>query len=568
MVAITARLDDLESLMGIRLPRDNEELNELLYYVKCELAGTSRTDPLTDDSELQIEDVDTNRPDIWCPEGIARALSGIKGKEIGLRRYRLSAKVATDIHVDTELQAVRPFIACFVARGARLSDWIIRGLIQLQEKLDYSYGRRRKRSSIGFYDFDLIKPPLRYGAAAPEEIRFVPLEGTEQLSLREILEKHPKGIEYGYTVIGHEKLPILLDSQGKVLSFPPIINSNDLGRITPDTRNVLVEVTGTSEETVLNVLIILATTLADRGATIHPASVHYNYGKPTRTKTPVLKNRQVKLKIEEARNLMGLNLSLSEIVTLLRRSRYDASASGAKTVTVSIPSYRLDILHPVDIIEDIAIAYGLNRVRPRWPSDLTIGGLSSLEEFSDTIRELVIGSGFQEVLTFMMTNQEKLFTKMNQTPSPVVEVSNPKVSTLNCLRSWLLPSLMDFLASNTHVEYPQRLFEVGDCTVTDSNHQPKDVRKLACVSAHAKANFTEMKSHLEPLLMNLGIEFTLESASSPSFLEGRVGTILIGEQEVGVIGEVHPQVLENWKLEDPVAAMELNLGVLFATRAQ
>jgi phenylalanyl-tRNA synthetase beta chain len=568
MVAITARLDDLESLMGIRLPRDNEELNELLYYVKCELVGSSRTDPLSDDSELQIEDVDTNRPDIWCPEGIARALSGIKGKEIGLRRYRLSAKIATDIHVDMELQSIRPFIACFVAQGARLSDWIIRGLIQLQEKLDYSYGRRRKRSSIGFYDFDLIQPPLRYGAAAPEEIRFVPLEGTEQLSLREILEKHPKGIEYGYTVIGHEKFPILLDSQGKVLSFPPIINSNDLGRITPDTRNVLVEVTGTSEDTVLNVLTILATTLADRGATIHPAGVHYNYGKPRRIKTPVLKKRQVKLKIEEARKLMGLNLSPSEIVTLLRRSRYDASASSAKTVTVSIPSYRLDILHSVDIIEDIAIAYGLNRVRPRWPSDLTIGGLSSLEEFSDTIRELVIGSGFQEVLTFMMTNQEKLFTKMNQTPSPVVEVSNPKVSTLNCLRSWLLPSLMDFLAGNTHVEYPQRLFEVGDCTVSDSNHQPKDIRELACVSAHAKANFTEMKSHLEPFLMNLGIEFTLESASNPSFLEGRVGTILIGEQEVGVIGEVHPQVLENWNLEDPVAAMEVNLGALFATRAQ
>jgi phenylalanyl-tRNA synthetase beta chain len=568
MVAITARLDDLESLMGMRLPRNNEELNELLYYVKCELAGSSKTDPLTEDSEFQIEDVDTNRPDIWSPEGIARALKGIKGKEIGLRKYGLSKTIATEIHVDAELQAIRPYIGCFVARGAALSDWIIRGLIQLQEKLDYSYGRRRKRSSIGFYDFDLISPPLRYGAVGPDEIKFVPLEGTEPLSLREILEKHPKGIEYGYTVSGYEKLPILLDAQQKVLSFPPIINSNDLGRVTPATGSVLVEVTGTNEETVLNVLTILATTLADRGATLHPAQIHYNYGKGRRIKTPQLKNRAVKLEIEEARKLVGLNISPSEIITLLRRSRYDVTRSGAKTLVVSVPSYRLDILHPVDIMEDIAIAYGLNRVQPRWPSDLTLGGLSPLEEFSDTVRELVIGLGFQEVLTFMMTNQEKLFTKMNQAPSPVVEVSNPKVTTLNCLRSWLLPSLMDFLANNTHVEYPQKLFEVGDCTVWGSNHKPKDVRKLACVTAHAKANFTEIKSHMEPFFINLGFEFTLKSVSNPSFLEGRVGAILIGEQEVGVVGEVHPQVLENWKLEDPVAAMELDLGRLSAMREQ
>jgi phenylalanyl-tRNA synthetase beta chain len=568
MVAITARLDDLESLMGMRLPRNNEELNELLYYVKCELAGSSKTDPLTEDSEFQIEDVDTNRPDIWSPEGIARALKGIKGKEIGLRKYGLSKTIATEIHVDAELQAIRPYIGCFVARGAALSDWIIRGLIQLQEKLDYSYGRRRKRSSIGFYDFDLISPPLRYGAVGPDEIKFVPLEGTEPLSLREILEKHPKGIEYGYTVSGYEKLPILLDAQQKVLSFPPIINSNDLGRVTPATGSVLVEVTGTNEETVLNVLTILATTLADRGATLHPAQIHYNYGKGRRIKTPQLKNRAVKLEIEEARKLVGLNISPSEIITLLRRSRYDVTRSGAKTLVVSVPSYRLDILHPVDIMEDIAIAYGLNRVQPRWPSDLTLGGLSPLEEFSDTVRELVIGLGFQEVLTFMMTNQEKLFTKMNQAPSPVVEVSNPKVTTLNCLRSWLLPSLMDFLANNTHVEYPQKLFEVGDCTVWGSNHKPKDVRKLACVTAHAKANFTEIKSHMEPFFINLGFEFTLKSVSNPSFLEGRVGAILIGEQEVGVVGEVHPQVLGNWKLEDPVAAMELDLGRLSAMREQ
>jgi phenylalanyl-tRNA synthetase beta chain len=188
-----------------------------------------------------------------------------------------------------------------------------------------------------------------------------------------------------------------------------------------------------------------------------------------------------------------------------------------------------------------------------------------MEEYSDNVRELMIGLGFQEVLTFVMTNREELFTKMNREPTQIVEVANPKVTTLTCLRSWLLPSLMDFLASNTHVEYPQRLYEVGDCTVWNSTlpNRVKDARKLACVSAHSRANFTEMKSILQPLMMNLGLEFALRPAKHPSFLEGRAGSILIGDREVGIVGEVHPQVIENWKLENPIAAMELDLDQLF-----
>jgi phenylalanyl-tRNA synthetase beta chain len=193
-----------------------------------------------------------------------------------------------------------------------------------------------------------------------------------------------------------------------------------------------------------------------------------------------------------------------------------------------------------------------------------------MEEFSDRVRELMIGLGFQEALSFMMTNQENLFTKMNKEPSHVVEVSNPKIMTLTCLRSWLLPSLMGFLSNNTHVEYPQRLYEVGDCTVWDVSlpNRARDARKLACVSAHSRANFTEMKSNLEPLMANLGFEFTLAPIDHPSFLEGRVGSILIGDKEVGIMGEIHPQVIESWKLEDPVAAMELDLDRLFQMRNQ
>jgi phenylalanyl-tRNA synthetase beta chain len=568
MVTILTRIDDLEQLYGQKLPHSQEQLNELLYSVKCELSGISRTAPINDDSELQLENKDTNRPDTWSTEGLARALRGLQGLEPGLKKYS-AGKPEVQIYVDKELEKIRPFICCVVAKHPQLNDTIIRSLIHLQEKLDQSYGRNRRRASIGFYDFDLIKPPLRYGAVGPDEIKFIPLQWEKALTLREILEQHPKGLEYGHIVKNLPKMPVLLDSDGKVLSFPPIINSNDLGRVTAETRNILVEITGTSEETVSNALTILTTSLADRGAEIHSSVVHYPYGKQRTVTTPNLEERTVKVAYGDVKTMLGLNLTHVEIVDLLRRARYDSESGSDAYLNVRVPCYRLDILHPVDIMEDVAIAYGLNNVKPRWPSDLTIGGLSSMEEFSDTVRELMVGLGFQEVLSFMMTNNEKLFAKMNRKPEQTVEIANPKITTMTTLRSWLLPSLMEFLSANTHVEYPQRVYEVGDCTVWDSTlpNRTRDIKKLASATSHSKANFTEMKSDLEPLMTNLGLEFAITPIAHESFLDGRVGSILIGDEQVGVIGEVHPQIIENWKLQNPVVAMEMGLNQLFKMRA-
>jgi phenylalanyl-tRNA synthetase beta chain len=564
MVTILARLDDLQQLFGEELPRDHEKLDELLYSVKCELSGTSQTTPISEDAELQLENKDTNRPDTWSTEGIARALRGYQGLEVGIKKYS-ARKVAVDIAVDKKLAGIRPFFCCSVVRNVRINDVVIRGLVQLQEKLDQSYGRNRRRSSIGFYDFDLITPPLRYGVAGPDEVRFVPLEGTSPLSLREILEQHPKGIEYGHIVKHFDKMPIILDSKGRVLSFPPIINSNDLGRITAETKNILIEITGTSHDTVSTALTILTTCLADRGGEIYSARVHYPYGKVRTVTTPNLSERLLKLRLEDVENLIGLNLSRAEILKLLRRARFDVKTTSGGYLTVRVPCYRLDIMHPVDVMEDIAIAYGLNNFKPRWPPDLTIGGLSPTEEFSDKVRELMVGLGFQEILGFIMSNPEKLYAKMNRQSGRPVEVANPKVTTLTCLRSWLLPSLMEFLSNNTHVAYPQKLFEVGDYVDWDDAFptRTRDVRELACVSAHSKANFTEIKSNLEPLMTNLGLNFTVKPIEHSTFLPGRVGSIQIGDKEVGIIGEVHPQVIENWNIQNPVAAMELELDRLF-----
>jgi phenylalanyl-tRNA synthetase beta chain len=226
-------------------------------------------------------------------------------------------------------------------------------------------------------------------------------------------------------------------------------------------------------------------------------------------------------------------------------------------------------MHPVDVMEDVAIAYGLNKFKPQWPADQTIGGLSPIEQFSDKVRELMVGLGFQEALGFVMSTPEKLYARMNRQIGRPVEIANPKVTTMTCLRSWLLPTLMEFLASNTHVGFPQKLFEVGDYVEWHENRptRTREVRQLACVSAHSKANFTEMKSYLEPLMINLGLTFSVTPIEHPSFLPGRVGGIQVGAEEVGIIGEVNPQVIENWRIQNPVAAMEIDIDKLFRIRA-
>ncbi|MEM1606767.1 MAG: phenylalanine--tRNA ligase subunit beta [Candidatus Bathyarchaeia archaeon] len=558
MPTIEVEREDLESLLGVKLPRSLKELDEILSFVKGEVKHV-------DEKEIHIDIKDSNRADIWGVEGIARALRGILNIERGLKRYEVAGESGVEVIVDPRLKNIRPYIACAVVKGVKLSDAAIRHIMRFQDKMDQTYGRGRRRTSIGLYDFDLVTPPLRYTVSKPDEIKFVPLGFDVELTLAEILEKHPKGIEYGHIVRQFDVWPIFIDSKSKVLSFPPIINSNDLGRVTVETRNVLVEVTGTSYKTVLYTLTNIILALADRGGEIYSARIRYPYEDLGEVITPDLKTEKMRLNLNYVRKVIGIPLSLSEVIDFLEKSRYGVSGVAGDEIIVEIPCYRPDIMHPIDIVEDIAIAYDLNKMEPRWPQILTVGGLSRETQLRNLVRELMVGLGYQEVLTFTLTNPIVLFEKMNTPPERVVEVANPKVSSMTCLRNWLLPSLMEFLSHNTHVEYPQRIFEVGYCVIPDETqpNKARDIEKLACVTIHSEAGFSEIKSALNSLLSNLGLEYSLEETSHGSFIEGRVGKIFIGGEDVGLVGEINPQVLQNWGLENPAAAFEINLSKIW-----
>jgi phenylalanyl-tRNA synthetase beta chain len=410
------------------------------------------------------------------------------------------------------------------------------------------------------YDYDLIKSPLNYSVAKPTAISFVPLGFEEKISLKEILQKHPKGLEYGHIVDKNPVYPILLDAEKKVLSFPPVINSNDLGRITDQTKNILVEVTGTMHETVLNTLKIVTLSLIDRGGKAHSAIVHYPQENQM-SRTPNFEAKSMELDVAYTNEVLGLDLTAEQIARLLPKAGLNVEKASSDKVTVKIPCYRVDVMHQVDLIEDVAIAYGYDNLKPLWRRKPTTGSMRPEQGLLDVTRELMVGLGFQEVLTYTMTNPENLFARMNCKKERIVELAKSKVQTLSCLRNWLLPSLMEFLSNNSSVEYPQKIFELGKVTLPDETRETRtrDEEWLAGIVSHPSANFSEIKSTLDSLFMNLGMEWHIKETEHPSFIEGRIGKIIINQEKVGIVGEVNPKVLESWKLENPTAAFEINM---------
>ena len=554
MPTIDVDYAEFEKLLGAGLHGDPEKIDEVLALAKCEMKFLDENT-----GAMTIEVKDTNRADLWNIEGLIRTLRLLLGLDRGLKRYK-TVKGIADVYVDKRLANIRPHIGCSIIKNLKLTDPMIRAVMQLQDKLDHTYGRNRRRTSIGLYNFDLMTPPFSYTVAKPTEVSFVPLGFEKEMNLKEILRHHPKGLEYGSIVRGNSVYPILLDSEKRVLSFPPIINSNDLGRVTEDTKNVLVEVTGTVHETVLNTLKIVTLSLIDRGGKAYSTLVHYPDDSLT-VLTPSFETGKMELDVGYANQVLGLELKVRGIVELLEKAGFGVARLERDKITVEIPCYRIDIMHPIDLIEDVAIAYGYDNIRPFWRKLSTKGGAKPWQAFFDVARELMVGLGFQEVLTLNMTNPEDLFTKMNLKKQRIVELANPKVQTLTCLRNWMLPSLLEFLSHNLHVEYPQKVFELGTVTVLDEKAETRtrDVHTLAAVISHANASFTETKSALEALVMNLGLQWQISETEHPSFIEGRVGTVIVNKIEVGLLGEIHPKVLETWTLENPVAAFEINM---------
>jgi phenylalanyl-tRNA synthetase beta chain len=343
--------------------------------------------------------------------------------------------------------------------------------------------------------------------------------------------------------------PLIYDKEG-VISFPPIINS-ERTRVTENTKNLFIDVTGTDERAVNQSLNIVVCNIIERTGKIFTMKV-------SAKKTPDLEPKGMGVDISKIDSLLGLGLSEKDIADILERMRYKVVKFRGGRIEVLIPPYRTDVLHIIDVVEDVAIGYGYNNIQPILPKIATIGGLSKLEKLSTKIRELMIGLGFQETLNFILTNEQNNFTKM-KTDGKMVEILNPVSSEYNVCRTWLLPSLMKVLSANKHREYPQKIFEIGDCVVLDeeADSRTKTIRKLSAVISYDNANLTEMKSIIEAVLKDFGYEYEIRDFNHPSFIESRCGEILVNEKQIGFFGEIYPGVLTNWGLEKPVIGFEV-----------
>jgi phenylalanyl-tRNA synthetase beta chain len=488
-----------------------------------------------------------DRPDMYSVEGIARSLRTFLGVEKGLKRYAVTDSGIT-MKVDDSIEAVRPFVVAGVVRGLTITDIMIRSIMEVQEKIHLTAGRKRQKVSIGIHDLDKVSPPFHYAAVKPEEISFIPLGKTERMNLNEILQKHEKGIDYAYILEGKERYPVIFDKNDEVLSFPPIINGI-LTTVTEETKNVFIDVTGTDINAVSGVLNIVATLLAERGGVIQSVKLTGS----AHSTTPDLKPIRMELDPKYCNSILGLKLNDKEIAACLEKMGHDVKI-GKQTIEVYSPATRMDLLHQIDLVEDVAKGYGYAKFGKARPKVQAIGAERPIERASDLVRHLMIGYDYYEVTTLTLSSQKEQFESMRLPREEVVEILNPISEDHTCLRVHLLPSLLAVLRKSKHRDLPQRIFEVGDVL-----KGPNRNKHLAAVAVHPKASFTEMKSLVEGVMRDLVVKYTVASSDNPMFIAGRAANLLIDGRSFGHFGEMHPEVIINNELGYPVIGFEIDL---------
>ena len=555
MPVIKFTYTDLEELLEMEI--DKDELIDLLPMIGSDIEEY-------DDEGVKVEFF-PNRPDYLSVEGVARALKGFLKIEEGIPKYPLEPS-GTRITIDPELKNIRPYTACCLVLNVEFDDDKLPQIMDFQEDLHWVIGRDRKKVAIGIHNLDVIKGPFRYFAADPDEVSFVPLESDEEMTLREILTQHKKGQAYAHLIDQYDRYPLIMDSEDKILSMPPIING-ELTKLTSDTRNLFVDVTGTDQQAVERTLNIIATSFAESGATIQTMENIY----PDETFIrPDLTPKERTVSLKNAVKLIGIPLTLDMVVESLRKVRFDAEVADEDTVLVKIPPYRADILHEVDIIENVAIGYCFRKIEPELPQVATVAREDHYLEFDQNVREIMNGLSFTEVMSLMLTNEENHFQKMKLLETERVEVAQPISQDRTMIRQSLLNGLLEFLEDNKHEELPQRIFEVGETVFLDGENETRTtgVKKMAAMITHSQANFTEIKSTSDALINNLGLEMVIDDLDHPSFIRGRCALLKGVKKETGEVcvegffGEMNPQVIRNFELEYPVVAVEVEFKIL------
>jgi len=535
MAKITFQRKEFEKY--IKLTRDIEE--------KISLFGT-HLESLTDD-EIELE-ILPNRPDLFSMHGFLRAFISFLGKQTEIKYKVHSPEHNYKVKIDSSVKSIRPYTACAIVKNLSFDDAKIKEIIDIQEKLHATLGRNRKKLAIGIYPLEKITLPIKYEARAPKDIKFVPLEADREMTGMEILQRHPTGRDYAHLLEGKEKFPVFVDAKNKILSMPPIINSHETGKITETTKDVFIECSGFDFNILKKVLNIIATSLADMGGKIY--SMDLLYGK--KELTPDLSPETMKIDINNVNSLLGISLKEKDLEKLLPKMGYEYAKG-----KVRVPAWRTDILHEVDIIEDIAIAYGYDNLIPEIPKVATIGQESKESKIKSKISEILIGLELLETSTYHLIKEEEanLF-KLDEKHK--IEVLDSKTE-YKLLRPNLLISALRILSENKDNEYPQKIFEIGNVFKKDEKQETGIKEPANLLIAATPGHFTETKQILDYLGRMLNLSFELKETNYHPLIEGRTGAIFLNGGEIGYIGEVSPETLNAWSLKLPMSVIEICL---------
>ncbi|WP_353634931.1 phenylalanine--tRNA ligase subunit beta [Halobacterium sp. NMX12-1] len=562
--------DELRTLTG-HTDKSDDELRDDLFGLGIEYEGE------TEDGEFKLE-FEADRLDRLSVEGIARSLRYHYGDTRGVYVPDTNSAEWT-INVE-DVPDDRPCVTGAVIRGVDLDEDALDSLIQLQEKLHATMGRKRAKGAIGIHDLAMLKGEsvsgedgdagrsITYTGIEPDGDTFVPLDDDAERTPADVLTEHPTGEQYADLLENYDRYPAIYDDIG-LFSFPPVINGRRT-EVSTDSRELFVELTGTDQWTIDRMCAIICYALDARGATVEDVTVEYG---DTELVRPDFEVQTKQVPHERVETLLGIDLEPDEVVDLAERAGLDAEPEGGDELTyeVEIPPYRVDVLHPVDVVDDIGRAYGFNNLVPRYPDVGTIGGRTETSRLEAAARETLVGLGFEDLLNFNMTSEADNFERMRISPDDDVvgaaepaTIDEPYSEDFTILRTWALPSLVSVLENNTHRAYPQDLAEIGFAAHVDDATETgvAERRTVAAVLARHDASYEDAKARLAALCEGFHVDLETPATEHPSFIDGRAASVVIDGEEVGVIGELHPAVIVDHDVEVPVAGFEFELDAL------
>jgi len=542
MPTVTFNKKEVLSILG--------EIDDTVLKDRISMIGTDLE--YVDDKEICVE-IFPNRPDMLSLEGFAFAIKNFIGRGKGFEDIKVE-KSEYKVIVDDVMKDIRPYTVAAVVKGIKFDEASLESLIQLQEKLDMTFCRKRKKAAIGVYPYNKISWPIKFTARNPKEIIFTPLEG-EKMSADKILEFHPTGKKYAHLLEGFTLFPLFEDSKGSILSIPPIINSEETGRVTVNDTDLFIEVSGYDLWTLEKVLNIILFTLQSNNGKVYEVKIEY---KDEIKITPNNEPQRIDVNINYVNKFLGIKIDDKEYDKLLGRMGLKQSDS-----QVIVPSYRTDIMHPIDIVEDIAIAYGYENFASKIPKISTIAREDPKEIFKKKIISHCIGFGFQETLSYHLipSHIEKLYD------TKYIEIMNPMNEEYDSLRSTILLSLLDILSNNKHSEMPRTLFEIGRVFKQNNSKDTGilEYDELGIVIEDTKADYTMIRQIFDSIMRLYYNDYAVSEPNEENnlFFEGRHAIVKVKEVVLAEFGEINPEVLHGLKIENPVCGLKLNVDLLY-----